>query len=297
MTQAIATPSRTKEILKKYNIKIKKKMGQNFLIDPNILDIIVEAANLEKTDLLIEIGPGIGGLTERLLESLEKGYLIAIEKDEKLAKILKELFDDPRLEIVIKDVRDIIWDSFLKRRKQNKYQASVVANLPYYITTPIIMSLLEDDYNFSRFVFMVQKEVAERMTAEAGTKEYGALSVAVQYYSRVEIIHEVPPTVFIPKPGVNSSIIKLKTYSKAPFSLKNKEFFFAVVQAIFQQRRKNIKNALSKAANIDLEKDSVIFSLKQCNIDPRRRGEKLPPARIAELSNKLWENKNSDKSW
>jgi 16S rRNA (adenine1518-N6/adenine1519-N6)-dimethyltransferase len=291
MKKVIATPSRTKEVLRDYNIRLNKKMGQNFLTDPNIMDRIIEAAEIQGDEVIFEIGPGIGSLTEFLLGALdEKGKLFAIEKDTRFKKILNDLFNTDKLKIISKDVMNIEWSSFIEKKGiSNKKDIKVIANLPYYITTPIIMSLLESDFNFSNLVFMVQKEVAERMASEPGPKDYGALSIAVQFYTKTEIIHNVPPTAFLPQPKVDSSIIRLKPYKKTPYSVKNKEFFFEIVKAIFQQRRKNIKNGLSKAAEIHLEKDIVLEALENCGIDRRIRGEKLSIEKLAELSNVIWD--------
>lgn len=295
MKKNISTPSKTKEILNNYNIRLKKSMGQNFLIDQNIMHKIIEAAEIKGDETIIEVGPGIGSLTEFLLEALnDKGRLLAIEKDDRFKKILNDLFDTDKLEVINKDVMDIDWQQFMQKRGlANNTDIKVIANLPYYITTPIIMSLLESDFDFSNLVFMVQKEVAERMASDPGIKDYGALSVAVQFYTEPEIIYNVPPTVFIPQPNVHSSIIRLKPYKQSPYSVENKDFFFAIVKAIFQQRRKNIKNSLTKAAEINLKKDVVIRALEECNIDRRIRGEKLGIDKMSELGNALWRITNT----
>lgn len=290
MEKAIATPSRTRAILKKYNIHLNKRMGQNFLADLNIIDIIVDAAEINGDETVIEIGPGIGSLTEYVLKELDSGKLIAIEKDNRFIKILDDLFKEEKFNLINKDVLEIDWQELLSDLHNNKIK--VIANLPYYITTPVIMGLLESGFPFDSFVFMVQKEVAERMAAEPGSKKYGSLSLAIQYYTEPELIHEVPSTVFIPSPEVDSSIIRLNKYDKIPYSTKDKEFFFAIVKAIFQQRRKNIKNALSKAAEIDLEKDLVLNALEECEIDRRIRGEKLSIDKMVELSNSLFRKLN-----
>ena len=290
MKKTISTPSKTKEILNNYNIRLKKSMGQNFLVDQNIMHKIIEAAEIKGDEVIIEIGPGIGSLTEFLLESLsDKGKLLAIEKDDRFKKILNDLFNTDKLEVINRDVMEIEWKQFMEKRGlTGDNDIKVIANLPYYITTPIIMSLLESDFHFSNLVFMVQKEVAERMASDPGVKDYGALSVAVQFYTEPEIVYNVPPTVFIPQPNVDSSIIRLKPYKRSPFTVEDKEFFFAIVKAIFQQRRKNIKNSLTKAAEINLEKGVVIQALEECGIDRRVRGEKLGIDKMVELSNALW---------
>ncbi|MFW5988479.1 MAG: 16S rRNA (adenine(1518)-N(6)/adenine(1519)-N(6))-dimethyltransferase RsmA, partial [bacterium] len=256
MDKIIANPGVTMEILDDYQLHLYKGMGQNLLVDQNILDIIVDSAGLKANDTVIEIGPGIGSLTQKILEVLNDGILIAIEKDKRLIEVLQDIFnEESNLELVKKDVLDINWIKFLKNRNiSDKDQVKVLANLPYYITTPIIMNTLESDFRFSRMVFMVQKEVGERMVAVPGNKDFGALTVAVQYLARAEIVHTVSPNVFMPRPGVESSIIKLEPYSKPQYTVKNKEFLFKIVKSIFQQRRKNIKNSLTKASLINLER-------------------------------------------
>lgn len=283
MEKSIATPSKTKEILKNYNIRLNKRLGQNFLVDTNIIEKIIEGAEIKGNETIVEIGPGIGSLTEYVLKEIDSGKLIVIEKDNRFIKILNNLFQSDKLEIINDDVLNIKWNNLLKNDKNVK----IVANLPYYITTPVIMGLLESDFKFESLLFMVQKEVAERMASDPGSKKYGSLSVATQYYSEVEIIHEVPSSVFIPKPKVDSAIIRLKQYENIPYSTLDEDFFFAIVKAIFQQRRKNIKNGLTKAAEINLAKDLVLESLAECNIDKRIRGEKLEIEKMVELSNSL----------
>ena len=288
MEQIIANPTTTKKILNKYNFNLKKKLGQNMLVDPNILDRMIGSANLAEDDTVIEIGSGIGSLTQKILAELNSGYLIAVEKDNKFIKILKDIFEDAdQLEIINQDIRDIDWNSFLNSRELNSENVKIMGNLPYYITTPIIMDLLENDVTFNRLVFMVQKEVAERIVANPGTKDFGALSVAAQFYSKPKLETTVSPEVFIPQPRVHSSIVTFQPYLESPFKVDDKEFFFKVVKAIFQLRRKNIKNSLTKASVIDLSKDTVIQGLKECGIDRRIRGEKLSIEKMVYLSNVL----------
>ena len=291
MEKSIATPKMTKKILKENNIRLNKRMGQNFLIDPDIIDIIIESAEIQGNEVILEVGPGIGSLTEYLLKSANTGKVIAVEKDNRFINILKNQFQkeykNEKLELINDDVLNINWNSFLEEYDK---KVKVLANLPYYITTPVIMGLLESGYQFDSLTFMVQKEVAERMVSKPGTKAFGSLSVAVQYHTKAEIIHQVPSSAFLPSPKVQSAIIKLDQYKEKPYKPLDEEFFFSIVKAIFQQRRKNIKNGLSKAAEINLSKEIVLKSLEEVQIDRRKRGEKLDIAKMVELSNALKKN-------
>ncbi len=299
MNFKVATPGNTRKILDKYNLNLKKKMGQNILTDKNIINIIIDSADLNEEDIVIEIGAGTGSLTQFILDTLnEKGYLIAIEKDNRFVKVLKDLIGDyENLEIVNKDVRDIKWNDFLKERSFGNESVKILGNLPYYITTPVIIQLLDADFDFSKMIFMVQKEVAERMVASPGNKTFGSLSVFVQFHAKSRIVHNVSPDVFIPQPEVNSSIIVLNPYKQCPFKVENKEFFFKMVKSIFQLRRKNIKNSLLKNSILNLDKDLIIEGLKKCNIDTKIRGEKLSIEKMVELSNIIWDiiNTKGDK--
>ncbi len=290
MENKIANPIKTKDILNKYNLRPFKGLGQNFLVDNNIIDIIVDAAEIQSHDLIIEIGPGIGSLTEALLaSSAEK--IIAIEKDRKLVKVLNEIFaGQDNLELHNDDALEIDWLELLQDNKKRDQKVKVIANLPYYITTPIIMLFLENNIKVDSLVFMVQKEVAERMVSGPGTKAFGSLTVAVQYYTEIELIHVVPPTVFIPRPNVDSAIIRLKPYANSPYQKKvlNEEFFFKVVRSIFQQRRKTIRNSLSKSSLLNIERELITTALKQANVDQKRRGEKLSIDKMIEVSNQLF---------
>jgi len=288
LEKRIATPTVTREILADYQIRLSKALGQNFLIDGNIIEKIVNIAEIKSGDQIIEIGPGIGSLTQALLERIEDGRLFAIEKDERMVRILKELFQAEQLTLIHRDVLDIDWPEFFTENALLDKPVKLAANLPYYITTPIIMGLLEARVPVERYVFMVQKEVAERMVAKPGGKDYGALSIAVQYYTRPEICHIVPPSVFIPQPDVKSAIIKLETNETPPVQLEDERFFFQIVQAIFQQRRKNLKNSLSKAANIRLDRELIEESLQEMGIPEGTRGEMLDLSEIGQLSNILF---------
>lgn len=288
MEETIANPTIIKQILKRYDIQLNKGLGQNFLIDKNIHSKIITAAELELDDNVIEIGAGIGSLTQQILKNLSTGRLITIEKDNRFIEVLEEIFRHNQVEIINQDVLEINWDKFLKKMQFTEKPLKIMGNLPYYITTPIIFNLLEADLNISKMIFMVQKEVAERMVAGPGGKDFGSLSVAVQFYSQPEIVYDVSPNVFMPQPRVWSSIVSIEPYSKSPYQVNNKEFFFKIVKAIFQLRRKTIKNSLTKASVINLEKETVLKGLKECGIDSRIRGEKLEIARMVKLSNILW---------
>jgi len=291
MDYDLATSGDIKKILNKYNVNLKKKMGQNILTDKNILNIIIDSADVKKDDIIIEIGAGAGSLTQFILNSInDRGYLIAIEKDNKFIKVLNDLLGHyNNMEIVNKDVRDIEWNSFLQNRSFENENVKVMGNLPYYITTPIIIDLLKTNFNFSKMVFMVQKEVAERMVAPPGNKTFGSLSVFIQFHAKPCIVHHVSPNVFIPQPKVDSSVIVLNPYKKSPYIVKNKEFFFKVVKSIFQLRRKNIKNSLLKSSILNLDKELIIKGLNKCNIDKRIRGEKLSIEKMVKLSNTIWD--------
>lgn len=277
----IANPSNTKEILRKHNLNLKKSLGQNFLIDNNILDKIVATANLTKEDTVIEIGPGIGSLTQKMAEVA--GKVIAVELDDRLIPVLKESLNGyDNIEIVHGDALAVDFSTLTDG------SFKLVANLPYYITTPIIMRLLEEDFDVEKIVVMVQKEVGERMAASPGGKDYGILSIAVQYYSDPEVAFVVPHTVFIPQPKVESVVMDLKIREEANVDLLDEDFFFKVVKSAFHQRRKTIRNSLSKAPYLSLSRDLIDQALEKVGIDPRRRAEKLDIEVFAQLSNALF---------
>ncbi|ADL11609.1 16S rRNA (adenine(1518)-N(6)/adenine(1519)-N(6))-dimethyltransferase RsmA [Acetohalobium arabaticum] len=287
MEKRIANPSTTREILEENGIQLKKSLGQNFLVDRNIIDKIIVSADLTSYDHVIEIGPGIGSLTQRLAEGAKAVW--AIELDERFIKILEEnLSNYNNVNFIQADALEYDFEQLLT--KLSGESIKVVANLPYYITTPIIMRLLEEKLPFERVVVMVQKEVAERIVAtpEDG-KKYGSLSLAVRYYSQPEITGTVPRTVFMPQPKVDSAIVKMEIRDKPPVEVKDEELLFKVIQAAFQQRRKTIRNSLSKAANLDLKRDLVDQALDKVDIESRRRGEKLDLERFTALSNSIFD--------
>lgn len=283
----------TKEIVSKYGFRFTKSLGQNFLVDENVLEKIVESAELTKDDIVIEIGPGIGTLTREL--SLRAGKVISIEIDKMLIPILNEtLSDRDNINIINQDIlkADIkgIVDEYGKGKK-----VKVVANLPYYITTPIIMRFLEENIPMSIMVVMIQKEVADRINGKPSTKDYGTLSVAVQYYCDTEIVAKAPKGAFIPEPAVDSSVIKLKVKDYKDVVLENERLFFEVVKASFSKRRKTLLNALSSFGTLG-DKDTVKIGLERSKIDPQRRGETLSIEEFAKLSNEINELKKEPRN-
>lgn len=281
MNRELYMPSKTNEILKKYKFRLNKNLGQNFLVDGNIIDNICEGAEITKNDGIIEIGPGIGTLTQQLSKHANK--VVAIELDEKLLPILEETLDGlENVKIINNDILQVDIEKLIEEEFEG-LDVKVVANLPYYITTPIIMKLLEGKFNIKSISVMIQKEVANRMVSDPGSKVYGALSVAVQYYSKPEIITEVPSSVFIPKPNVDSAVIKLDIYKKPPVDVIDEKLMFAVVKSAFGQRRKTILNALS-GGYLELEKDDIREVLEMAEIDNKKRGEVLSLEDFARIS-------------
>jgi 16S rRNA (adenine1518-N6/adenine1519-N6)-dimethyltransferase len=289
MYKDIATPNRTKEILEKYGFSFKKSLGQNFLIDTNILRRIVDFAELSAETGVIEIGPGIGALTEQLARRAKK--VVAFEIDQRLLPILAETLSPyPNVRIIHQDVlkadvRKVIDEEFVGMK-----DIMVVANLPYYVTTPIVMKLLTDRLPLRGIVVMLQKEVADRISARPGTKDYGSLSIAVQYYTKAETVMTVPRTVFVPQPNVDSAVIRLTKLPQPAVVVENEAFFFEVVRASFGQRRKTILNNLtSNLMNGKIFKETIEKVLHEVNIDPRRRGETLTITEFAALSDRLFQ--------
>lgn len=283
----VSTPTRTNELLKKYDIKLKKSLGQNFLVDPNILRNIVAAAELDANKGVLEIGPGIGALTQHLAEAA--GRVVAVEIDQRLFPVLKEtLADYSHVQLIHGDILKIDLEELFQEHFQEVSQVSVVANLPYYVTTPIVMKLLEARLPLEHIVVMVQKEVAERMGAAPGTKQYGSLSVAVQYYCEPKVVAIVPGSVFIPRPDVDSAVIRLTVRSKPPVEVKDELFFFEFMQSCFAQRRKTLWNNMISKFGKD-NKEQLTRALNRCNIDPSRRGETLSISEFARLAELIQE--------
>ncbi|MDQ0220909.1 16S rRNA (adenine(1518)-N(6)/adenine(1519)-N(6))-dimethyltransferase RsmA [Peribacillus cavernae] len=288
MDKDIATPVRTKRILEKYGFSFKKRLGQNFLIDTNILTRIVDHAELSGQSGAIEIGPGIGALTEQLAKRSKK--VVAFEIDQRLLPILEETlspYDNVKIiheDILKADVAQVISDEF-----QRIEDLMVVANLPYYVTTPIILKLLTDTLPIRGIVCMLQKEVADRIAARPGTKEYGSLSIAIQYYTEAETVMIVPKTVFVPQPNVDSAVIRLKRREQPLVEVIDEEFFFTITRASFAQRRKTISNNLtSQLPDGKAKKASILQALERSGIDPARRGETLSIEEFGKLSSELY---------
>lgn len=283
----LTSPSVVKEIINSHGFKVRKALGQNFLMDANIIDKIVNAADLAAEDLVFEIGPGLGVLTRRLARSA--GKVIAVEIDQNLLPILQEtLADFNNVQIVHADALKVNFDLVAAEHTAGAFGTkakafNLVANLPYYITTPILMHLLTSGFNLNKMVVMMQKEVADRLQASPGGKDYGSLSVAVQYYTVPEIVARVPKTVFYPAPEVESAVIRLTRRKVPPVSLQNEEMFFKIVRAAFGQRRKTLLNSLTGSGLAD--KETWLKILRDIEIEPSRRGETLSIEDFALLAN------------
>jgi 16S rRNA (adenine1518-N6/adenine1519-N6)-dimethyltransferase len=287
MHKDIATPARTRAILDKYGFSFKKSLGQNFLIDTNILRRIVDHADLTEESGAIEIGPGIGALTEQLARRSKK--VLAFEIDQRLLPILEETLSPyPNTTIINEDVLKADLNAAIEREFNGINDIMVVANLPYYVTTPIIMKLLEDKLPIRGIVCMLQKEVADRISARPGTKDYGSLSIAIQYYTEAETAMIVPKTVFVPQPNVDSAVIKLTKRKEPAVTVKSERFFFQVTKSSFAQRRKTLLNNLtSQLPEGKQKKEQILSALEQAEIDPGRRGETLSIEEFARLSDAL----------
>lgn len=275
----------TSEIIQKYQFDFRKKFGQNFLIDNHILDKIIEAADITHEDCVLEIGPGIGTMTQRLAE--EAGEVVAVEIDKHLIPILEETLKDyDNVTVLNEDILKVDINRIVAEHGGKPIK--VVANLPYYITTPIIMALFESHVLLNSVTIMVQKEVADRMRVGPGTKEYGALSLAIQYYAKPEIITKVSAACFMPRPNVDSTVIRLTRYDKPPVEVEDEKWLFAVIRASFNQRRKTLVNGLANAGNISVGRQQVEAALMQMGMPADIRGETLTLKQFAELANRLY---------
>ena len=276
----------TKDVVQKYNFKFTKSLGQNFLTDQNVLDDIVNGSSVCEEDFVIEIGPGVGTLTKELLKKAKK--VCAVELDSELIPILtEELKDFPNFELIHKDALKVDFNELIGEEKSVK----VVANLPYYVTTPIIARLLKEGYKFKSLTIMIQKEVAERIASEPNCKEYGALSILVQYYCDTEILRKVPPTCFIPQPKVDSIIIKLDRLDEPRVKVKDEELFFKIVRQSFNMRRKTLRNAIKSLG--DVSGDDIDRAFNDAGIDPRRRGETLSIEEFGNLADSVYDIKKA----
>ena len=283
--EKLSNPKETIQVLQKYEFQFKKKFGQNFLIDPHVLDKIVDAAQITKEDFVLEIGPGIGTLTQYLCEHAKQ--VLAVEIDAKLIPILKETlapYDNVEVlhgDILKQDIQQIA-DTYNEGKP-----IKVVANLPYYITTPIIMELFESHVPLANVTVMVQKEVADRMKAGPGTKDYGALSLAVQYYAKPYIAAFVPPNCFMPRPNVGSAVIRLDCLSRVPVEVQDEKLMFRLIRASFNQRRKTLQNGIANSPELDYTKEEAAKAIEQAGFDVRIRGEKLGLSEFAKLADEL----------
>ena len=281
----LGIPSNTIEVLQKYNFNFQKKFGQNFLIDTHVLDKIIRESGVSKDDMVIEIGPGIGTMTQYLCENARE--VVAIEIDKNLIPILEDTLSSyDNVTVINEDVLKVDIKK-LAEEKNGGRPVKVVANLPYYITTPIIMGLFESHVPIDSITIMVQKEVADRMQEGPGSKEYGALSLAVQYYAKPQIVAIVPPNCFMPRPNVGSAVIRLTCHEKPPVEVKDEGFMFNLIRASFNQRRKTLVNGLTNASFLSVTKDQVAEALEKMELSATIRGEALSLEQFAQLSNIL----------
>lgn len=283
--EKLSNPQKTIEILKKYDFNFQKKFGQNFLIDAHVIEKILRAAQITKDDVVLEIGPGFGTMTQYMAECAKE--VIAVEIDQNLIPILSEtLADYPNVTVINQDILKLDLAALAKERNGGR-PFKVVANLPYYITTPIIMGIFENHVPISSVTVMVQKEVADRMQARPGTKDYGALSLAVQYYAEPYIAANVPPNCFMPRPNVGSAVIRLSTFETPPVAVSDEHMMFRLIRASFNQRRKTLQNGIYNAADLSFTKEQVVAALEQMQLPATIRGEALTLAQFAELTNIL----------
>ena len=285
----LGNPTNTIAVLNRYGFDFKKKFGQNFLIDTHVLEKIMNAAQISKDDCVVEVGPGIGTMTQYLAENA--GHVVAVEIDRNLIPILKEtLADYDNVTVINEDILRVDIKALAEEYNGGK-PIKVVANLPYYITTPIIMGLFESGVPIDNITVMVQKEVADRMKEGPGSKDYGALSLAVQYYAEPEIVANVPPNCFIPRPNVGSAVIRLTRHKEMPVEVKDPALMFKIIRASFNQRRKTLQNGLGNAPELPYTKEQIAAAIAEMGLTPTIRGEALSLAQFAQLSDILGEMK------
>lgn len=283
----LGNPTNTLAVINKYNFAFQKKFGQNFLIDANVVEKIVREAGVTKEDMVLEIGPGIGTMTQILCENARE--VVAVEIDKNLIPILEDTLSDyDNITVINEDILKVDINALAAERNGGK-PIKVVANLPYYITTPIIMGLFESHVPIESITIMVQKEVADRMQVGPGTKDYGALSLAVQYYANPEIVLTVPASCFMPRPNVDSAVIRLTRHKEQPVDVKDERLMFQIIRASFNQRRKTLANGLNNSSEIHLPKDVIAESITELCGNPSIRGEALTLEEFAKLSNIIFD--------
>ena len=281
----LGNPQNTIEVLQKYRFNFQKKFGQNFLIDTHVLDKIIDASGVTEDDFVLEIGPGIGTMTQYLCERARE--VVAVEIDKNLIPILSDTLKNySNVTVINEDILKLDICKLAEEKNQGK-PIKIVANLPYYITTPIIMGLFESHVPIDSITIMVQKEVAERMQEKPGSKEYGALSLAVQYYAKPEIVANVPPNCFMPRPNVGSAVIRLTRHEKPPVEVEDEKLMFRIIRASFNQRRKTLANGLNNSPEIHLPKEVIQESIVSLGVPENIRGEALSLEQFAELSNEI----------
>ena len=288
MREKLGNPKNTIEVIQKYQFAFQKKFGQNFLIDPHVLDKIIGAAGVTKEDMVLEIGPGIGTMTQYLAEAARE--VVAVEIDNNLIPILKEtLAEYDNVTVINEDILKVDIKKLAEEHNSGR-PIKVVANLPYYITTPIIMGLFESNVPIDNITVMVQKEVADRMQVGPGSKDYGALSLAVQYYAEPYIVANVPPNCFIPRPNVGSAVIRLTRHKEMPVQVADPKLMFRLIRASFNQRRKTLQNGLNNAPDVSFTKEQIVAAIESLGVPATIRGEALDLQQFAQLANYFTEN-------
>ena len=288
MENRLGNPKNTIEVIQKYEFAFQKKFGQNFLIDTHVLDKIIRAAGVTKEDMVLEIGPGIGTMTQCLAEAA--GRVVAVEIDSNLMPILKDTLKDyDNITVINEDILKVDIKKLAEEYNGGR-PIKVVANLPYYITTPIIMGLFESEVPIDNITVMVQKEVADRMQTGPGSKDYGALSLAVQYYAEPYIVANVPPNCFIPRPNVGSAVIRLTRHQKPPVEVRDSGLMFRLIRASFNQRRKTLQNGLNNSSELHYSKEQIARAIESLGVPATVRGEALTLEQFARLANYFTEN-------